>query len=53
MEKDKIILEPHDWFCTKFGIDILEERLSLIEHKGRDVISFIEQYVEYTKTGIL
>lgn len=46
-------LSPHEWFCTKFNIDILEERLSVIEHDGYSSIHFIEQYLEYLKTGKL
>lgn len=52
MSKVKL-LSPHEWFCSKFGIDILEERLSEREHDGYGAIRFIEQYLEYLKTGKL
>ena len=42
-------LNPHDWFCSEYGIDILEERLSVIEHSGLYVIKFIERYLNYLK----
>lgn len=38
-----------NWFVKKYDVD--EERLQLIEHKGEDVIHFIEQYVKDNDIG--
>lgn len=36
--------EPQQWFMEKF--DITASRMSLIEHKGNDVVRFIHEYLD-------
>lgn len=43
-------LEPKEWFCEEYSIGPLDERLEVIEHKGNDVIRFIELYMKYLKS---
>lgn len=37
--------DPEKWFREKYSIDILGERLDLIEFNGHDVIQFIRNYL--------
>jgi len=38
-----------NWFVKKYDVD--EGRMQLIEHKGEDVVHFIEQYVKDIELG--
>lgn len=38
--------DPREWFVKKYGIDLLQERMRVIEHSGNDVVRFIERYLE-------
>lgn len=38
--------DPREWFVKKYGIDVLQERMRVIEHSGNDVVRFIERYLE-------
>ena len=38
--------DTREWFVKKYGIDVLQERMRVIEHSGNDVVRFIERYLE-------
>ena len=38
--------DPRERFVKKYGIDVLQERMRVIEHSGNDVVRFIERYLE-------
>jgi hypothetical protein len=38
--------DPREWFMKKYGIDVLQERMRVIEHSGNDVVRFIERYLK-------
>lgn len=37
--------DPREWFVKKYRIDVLQERMRVIEHSGNDVVRFIERYL--------